>query len=203
MAAVVWGDFCCPWCYVGQARSALLRSLGVEVTSLPYQLHPAVPFEGRPLTLRAGGRIEAVYRQLAAACADEGLPFSQPTRLPDTRLALETAEVVRALIPDAAEPFHREAFATHFVVNANLADRGVLAATLERAGATPREVAHVEEAVLDGAGRDGVTTARELALDLGIAGVPAWQVDGRLVIPGLQDPPFFERMVARLRERPA
>ena len=39
MRAVVWSDYICPWCYLGQDRTALLESLGVEVTVLPFEEH--------------------------------------------------------------------------------------------------------------------------------------------------------------------
>ena len=45
--AVVWSDYLCPWCYVGRDRTAAIEDLGVQVTPLPYELHPEIPPEGR------------------------------------------------------------------------------------------------------------------------------------------------------------
>ena len=38
MEATCWSDYLCPWCYLGQDRSALMASLGLEVVHLPYEL---------------------------------------------------------------------------------------------------------------------------------------------------------------------
>lgn len=37
-----WYDFVCPFCYLGQDRSAVLAERGFTVTSLPYQIDPEI-----------------------------------------------------------------------------------------------------------------------------------------------------------------
>jgi predicted DsbA family dithiol-disulfide isomerase len=38
-----WYDFLCPFCYVGQSRTAILRRYGLDVIELPFQAHPDIP----------------------------------------------------------------------------------------------------------------------------------------------------------------
>jgi predicted DsbA family dithiol-disulfide isomerase len=54
---VVWSDLCCPWCYLGQDRTAHLRSLGCTVTELPFDLHPEWGPQGVPVKPRMFSRI--------------------------------------------------------------------------------------------------------------------------------------------------
>ena len=186
----------CPWCYVGQRRTALLRSLGVTVVHRPYQLHPSTPVGGRPLSLPPGSRIEAVYRHLAEACEREGLPFRLPATTPNTMRFLAATEVVRARWPEAHDALWAAGYAAHFAEGRDVGDPDVVRRLVDQAGADGEAV---DALVADGAGRAEVEAEREVALDAEVTGVPAWRLDGRLLIPGLQDEAFFTRVVERLR----
>ncbi|MEO6987107.1 MAG: DsbA family protein, partial [Aquihabitans sp.] len=87
MDATCWSDYLCPWCYLGQHRDRLLVDLGVTVTHLPYELHPEIPPEGR--AVRPDGRLRTTFDRVEAACDEAGMPFRRPTRMPNTRRALE------------------------------------------------------------------------------------------------------------------
>ena len=41
-----WYDFVCPFCYVGQTRTAILTRYGLSVIELPFQAHPNIPPSG-------------------------------------------------------------------------------------------------------------------------------------------------------------
>ena len=193
--AVVWSDYLCPWCYVGQARTALLERLGVSVVPLPYELHPELPAEGREVSDRARLR----YEHMARLAEEAGLPFRIPDRVPNTRDAHRALLWARATLPaQAVDALHRALFDAMFVAGAFLGDPAVVDEHLACIGADP--VAY-RAAVADGALDQAVTAAREDAIDAGATGAPAWLVDGRLLIAGVQDPAFFERMVARLASR--
>ena len=178
MQAVLWSDYICPWCYLGQDRTALLESLGVEVVARPFELHPETPPSGIPLQVR--------YSKIAAMCAEVGLPFNPPTVLPNSQLALSTAEWVRVNAPEQFGAVHRGLFDAYFVDGRDIGDRDVLA---EIAGTVVDDVAPVRSAM-------------EEAYDAGAAGTPAWLVDNRLLIPGVQDRSYYERMVEKLTSLP-
>src|SRR3954462_6530778 len=124
MHATVWSDYICSWAYLGRDRTDLLRSLGVTVTAQPYELHPDLPPGGR--SVRPDGRVASVHQQIAAMCAEVGLPFRMPEHVPNSRRALETAEVVRQHEPGAFQTLDAALFAAHFVEGHDIGDPDVL-----------------------------------------------------------------------------
>src|SRR5215471_7788984 len=99
MQVQVWSDYICPWCYLGRDRTALLRSLDVEVTPLPFELHPELPPGGRQV--KPNGRLADVYGAIGRECEAIGMPFTPPEHVPNSRRALETAEVIRRRWPES------------------------------------------------------------------------------------------------------
>ena len=199
MHAVVWSDYICPWAYLGRDRTTLLRSLGVDVVSMPYELHPDLPPEGR--TLRPGGRAARVHDAIAEECAAAGMPFRSPSHVPNSLRALATAEVVRAHEPDAFPTVDAALFTAHFVAGRDIADADVLD---EIVGAAGLDAGAVRTMVDNGGGRDAVAASMHRAQENGVAATPAWLfgADGEgLVLPGVQPRELYERIVSRLRAR--
>lgn len=192
MEARCWSDYLCPWCYVGQDRDRLLTELGVTVVHLPYELHPEIPPEGR--TVRPDGRLAPTLDRVAEACAEVGLAFRRPTRMPNTRAALATAEWLRRHDPAAFAEVHRELFAAHFVRGEPIDDPAVIGAIVAGAGG---DAAEVRRAVDDGRAGRYVDESMAAARGHGIASTPTWLV-GELQIPGAVDPATVTRWVQRL-----
>ena len=199
MHAVVWADYICPWAYLGRDRTAFLRSLGVDVVSMPYELHPELPREGR--AIRPDGRTARVHAVIAAECAEVGMPFRVPARVPNSRRALMTAEVVRVLAPSRFHAFDAALFAAHFVDGRDIGDPGELDELVTAAGLPAAEVrARVDR----GEGDEAVSASMVRARDNGVAATPAWLFgeDGEgLVLPGVQPRELYGRIVSRLRAR--
>ena len=199
MQALVWSDYICPWAYLGRDRTALLRSLGVDVVPMPYELHPEIPAAGR--THRPDGRLAQVYAGIAEECAAVGIPFRAPTRTPNSRRALSTAEVVRIHAPDHFTAVDDALFHAHFVEGRDLGDVEVLDEIVASAGLSPDEV---RAAIDEGEGEAAVTASMVRAHANGVAATPAWLfgADGEgLVLPGVQPRELYERIVTRLRAR--
>lgn len=196
MHALLWSDYICPWCYVAQDRTALLGALGVQVEHLPYELHPEIPREGRDLrAARPGGRSDTLYSRIEAECAEVGLPFRRPTRVPNSRLALEVAEHVRLHQPAAFDALDAALFRAHFVDGWAIDDPAVLDTLLTEAGA---DADAVLAAAGDGRTRAAVDESMAAALEEGVAGTPAYLIDGRLLLPGLQPRELYERIVKKM-----
>jgi predicted DsbA family dithiol-disulfide isomerase len=192
----VWSDYICPWAYLGRDRTELLRSLGVTVTSMPYELHPEIPPDGR--TVRPDGRLSRVYADIARQCADVELPFRPPQHVPNSRRALSTAAVVRAHEPSCFDALDDALFAAHFVGALDIGDRDVINQLVADAGASAEDVGALVD---QGEGAEIVATSMRTAHDHGVAATPAWLFGDELVIPGAQPRELFERIVARLRAR--
>lgn len=199
MQALVWSDYICPWAYLGRDRTALLRSLGVDVVPMPYELHPEIPPEGR--SHRPDGRLSQVYAGIEAECREIGVPFRAPTRTPNSRRALSTAEAVRLHAPEHFLAVDDALFRAHFVEGRDLGDDNVLDDIVASVGLSPDEV---RAATDDGEGEAAVTASMVRAHANGVAATPAWLfgADGEgLVLPGVQPRELYERIVTRLRAR--
>lgn len=186
---VVWSDFLCPWCYLGTDRSNRLRALGAEVTTLPYELHPEFPEAGVPVK-------PGYFKRIAALCADVGLPFVEPTRLPNSRRLLATAELVRQHAPEAYPELERRLFAATFVEQRFLGDRTVVDEIVAAVGV---DAAEVREAVDAGIVEQALDASRAAAFERGVTGTPAWLFDGSFLLPGVQDPELYERILTKLQ----
>ena len=193
MRAICWTDYICPWCWLGRDRTRLMRSLGLDVEVRPYELHPELPAEGR--THRTGGRLDHVFDIIAAECRELGLPFTRPVRTPNSRRALETAEVVRLHFPGHFEQLDQSLYEAHWVDSLDIGDRAVIDRLVAEAGASPTEVF---ELVADGIGYDGVRASMASAQDVGVVSTPAWWVNEALLIPGAQPRESIERWVSKL-----
>jgi predicted DsbA family dithiol-disulfide isomerase len=181
-----WYDFICPFCYVGQARNAILVRRGFDVVELPFQAHPEIPAEG----IAAGPRDGPTYAMLAREAEAAGLPLRWPRRLPDTRGALAAAEWTRQLQPVAFPELRRALFAAHFALGEDLGDATVIGRHASDAGV---DLAALQAALADGSAADLVTRAESLGRAHGVNGTPAWLAGGRLIV-GLRPPAEFERL---------
>jgi predicted DsbA family dithiol-disulfide isomerase len=170
----------------------------VAVSPRPFELHPRIPIEGITLRDRWGPRYEqavVMYARIEDECDAVGLPFRRPERIPNTRRALQTAECVRQRYPAAFPVLDRSLFGAHFVEGRFLGDPGVLDELVEAAGA---DAAAVRAEVDSGAWHPVVAASIEAAYDAGVSGTPAWLIDGRSLIPGVQARQTYERVIARL-----
>jgi predicted DsbA family dithiol-disulfide isomerase len=181
-----WFDFICPFCYVGQQRNAILVRRGFEVVALPFQAHPDIPVEG----IAAASRDGPMYRLLEREAASAGLRLRWPPRLPNTRLALAAAEWARRHQPQASAQLHRDLFAAHFALGEDLGDPAVID---RHAVASGIDLGVLHAALADGSAYDAVTEAELEAREYGVAGTPAWLVEGRLIL-GLQPASEFAHL---------
>ena len=194
MQARLWRDYLCPWCYLGRDRTALLEDLGVEVSPMAYELHPEIPPEGR--AVRPDGRFAAVLGRIAAECEAVGLPFRTPTKIANTRRALEVSEVVRTEHPDAFPTVDAAFYDAQWVRDEDLGDTAVIDDVLAAVGIDPASIDRET-------GSRAVAASMAEAWEHDVTGTPAWWVDDRLLIPGVQDRDTVERWIRRLLERSA
>lgn len=196
MEATCWSDYLCPWCYVGQDRSRQMESLGVTVVHRPYELHPEIPAEGR--AIRPDGRLAPTFRRIAAECEEIGLPFSPPTRMPNTRRALETAEQVRLHHPEAFDALHAALFDAHFAAGLAIDDPEVIDRLVASAGAP---AGTVRAAVDAGDAAAAVTASMDEARAAGVSSTPTWVLDNGFAVPGALDHATLERWVTKMVAR--
>jgi|SRR5581483_403609 len=181
-----WYDFLCPFCYVGQSRTAILIRQGLNVVELPFQAHPDIPARGVP----AGPRNGLMYRNLEREAKDAGLTLNWPSRLPNTRRALAAAEWVRRNQPDKFAQFQKGLFAAHFVLGEDLGNQAVIDLHATELGIN---IEALHAALSDGSASMAVKEAETLGRRYGVYGTPAWLIAQRLV-SGLLPVQDFDRL---------
>lgn len=196
MEVPCWSDYLCPWCYVGQDRARVLEARGATVVHLPFELHPEIPASGH--RVRPDGRLSATFDRIEAECAKVGMVFRRPTRTPNTRRALETAEWVRRHHPDAFASLHASLFHAQFATGEAIDDPRVLDRLVAEAGAPADEVC---DAVERGTAAAGVDESMARAREVGVASTPSWVLGPGFVVPGVPDRATFIRWVDRLASR--
>ena len=183
---LVWYDFICPFCYVGQQRTGILAGAGLQIVELPFQAHPEIPVEGIEVGVRTG----AMYEFLEAEAAAAGLPLNWPPRLPNSRLALAAAEWVRRNENDRFAPLHKSLFEAHFARGEDLGDPETIDRHLGTFGIDP---ARFWQAMEEGSAEQAVADAESAGRNIGVRGTPAWLIAGRL-INGLRPVADFEQL---------
>jgi predicted DsbA family dithiol-disulfide isomerase len=164
------------------------------VTWLPFDLHPEYPQEGIPreqLTARYGesGR-EHVRRMFEAA----GLTYNpNPEVVPNSMRALRVTELGRER--GLHKQVHDGLMTAYWDEGRNIGDPDEL---LELATETGLDRAEVEDVLAGDAYLDRVRSSTAEAQSVGVTGVPAFVLDGRLLVLGAQPREVFEAAFERL-----
>ncbi|MDX6426181.1 MAG: hypothetical protein QOD52_1586 [Gaiellaceae bacterium] len=165
------------------------------MTWLPFQLHPEYPPEGLPraeLIARYGESMEAQMRRRFAA---EGLEYNpNPDVIPNTFDALRLTELAREL--GRHDEIHDRLMDAYWRDAVDLGDRNELQRLLHDLPADD-----VERVLASDEYADRVRASTNEAVSVGVTGVPAWVIDGKLLIPGAQPREIFEQAFAQLAQQ--
>jgi predicted DsbA family dithiol-disulfide isomerase len=125
--------------------------------------------------------------------AAAGLPFTLSEHIPNSRDALRVTELARDR--DLHEPLHERLMDAYWAHGEDLGDQEVVRGHALAVGLEPAAV----EVVL-GSDRylDRITASTREAASIGVGGVPAFLLDGTLLVLGAQPEEVFERAFAQL-----
>jgi predicted DsbA family dithiol-disulfide isomerase len=218
----VYSDVVCPWCYIGKRRlEAALQLPGAPLVAVrwrPFQLDPGAPSPGGPVAQayakKFGGpeRASAIIAQVTEAAAAEGLEF----RL-DRAVRSNTFDAHRLLwwvatttdlaavpkpqldasgrLSDPQSALKESLLAAYFTGGLDVSDHRVLVGCAERSGLDPTLAG---EALAAGAGTDEVRAEIAVATAADVTAVPTFVLDGRLALPGAQEPAAIARYLGRI-----
>ncbi|HSI31030.1 MAG TPA: DsbA family oxidoreductase [Miltoncostaeaceae bacterium] len=194
---MIWSDFVCPFCNVARERAAFLREeAGARIDWLPFDLHPEYPPEGIPraeLVRRYGASFSNSVRRMNE---EAGLVYNpHPERVPNTRRALELGEWARAR--GAYDAVHERIMNAYWTEGRDITGWDVLAPLVAEAGLDADD-ARAE--VDSGAFKAPVDASTRVAQEHGIAAVPAFVLDGRLLVSGAQPHEVFREALAKVSE---
>jgi predicted DsbA family dithiol-disulfide isomerase len=123
-----------------------------------------------------------------------GLPIDPPSRNYNSRLALETAELIRARAgDDASGAFHHDVTRAFFTEHADIGQIAAIAALAERYGVSAAEV---EQAWIEHRYSDAVDRFIAAAYRAGVNGVPAMAWPDRSAVVGMQPPENLVRALS-------
>ena len=190
----VIADLVCPFCFIGKRRleQAMQAVQGPsDVSWYPYQLNPDMPETGMSLedylSLRFGSaaNVQPVLDQLAADARTENvdLRFDRIEHVPNTLRAHQVmylAETQRKDQSALAEEF----MTAFFRRGENIGDREILVELGGRHGLLADDVDRVID---DDSSRQVVLSREAQVRSSGIAGVPGFLLNRRLLVIGAQD----------------
>lgn len=209
LALEIVSDVVCPWCYIGkrrleQALALLGKKVSLTLRWRPYELNPDMPATGmdrETYCVRKFGSLDyaqKLYANVAANAHADGLALNHERikRTPNTRAAhrlilLAERHGVQDEIVDGL-------FAAYFVEGRDIGDPQVLLEIAVAAGIA-REV--VSAFLAGDEGNDEITRQETAAHRLGIQGVPAFVLNGRLLFSGAQPPAVIAETLATILPR--
>jgi predicted DsbA family dithiol-disulfide isomerase len=162
------------------------------VTWLPFDLHPEYPPGGLPradLIARYG---DTFHHRLRDRFAEDGLEYNpNPDVVPNSFDALRLTELARDL--GRHEEIHDRLMDAYWRDGVDIGDRNELRRLLHD---LPSD--DVERVLATDEHRDRVHASTAEAQSVGINGIPAWVIDGKLLVPGAQPREVFERVFEQL-----
>jgi len=148
-------------------------------------LHPEVPPDGADKPF-SDAEWPMICARLMGLAERVGLPIDPPRRNANSRLALETMELVRSRAgDDAAANLHHAVSRAFFVDGANIADLDLIAALAAAFKLTKHDV---EMAWQSHEFAEAVDSAIAASRAAGVQGVPAYGWPGRRAISGMMEP---------------
>jgi predicted DsbA family dithiol-disulfide isomerase len=206
-------DVMCPWCIIGWLKfqpviDHFAGRLDFRVQWHPFELNPDMPPEGEDAAahiMRKYGisaeQSRANSGRMAGVAADLGFTFN---RGPDFRMR-NSFDAHRLLCWAGADEDPDQAGATgiqtalklalfqaHFTDNRDVSDHDVLA---DIAASVGLDRARAVAILASDAFADMVRTEEAYWVDRNITGVPAFILDGRMLVPGAQDAEVFIRVI--------
>jgi predicted DsbA family dithiol-disulfide isomerase len=177
----------------------LERRFGAEVMWLPFDLHPEYPVAGIPRAELHARYGDAFHDRLKESFAASGLAYNPPPDVvPNTMRALRVTELARE--HGLHRQVHDRLMRAYWEEARNIGGGGELLAVAVEAGLDESEAADV---IAGDAYRDRVLASTAEAQSIGITGIPAFLLDGRLLVLGAQPRGVFEQALAQLgREGP-
>lgn len=188
------GDLVCPFCYLGKRRLDAAMQFVHGPRRLgwyPYQLNPDMPVEGQAfeqyLQKRFGSKaaVQPVFDKLKAEGREVGIEFAfdKLKHIPNTLPAhqvLYLAET-RGLDP---MPMVEELMSAYLTRGEDIGDRDVLVELAARHGLPADQVSNI---IVDEGARSTVLEQENQVRGSGIAGVPGFLMNRRLLLIGAQD----------------
>ena len=121
--------------------------------------------------------------------------MNPPSRFQPTRKAHQAALVVEHESPKAIETYHDRLSAAIWVEERDIEDP-VFLSNLAQDLDVPPDL--IERVLMNDELWPAVVSSMERAHAWGATGTPSWVIDTKLMVPGLQDDEFFDRVIEKM-----
>jgi len=196
LPVVLFSDYICPFCYIGDRRLARLSErYDLKVERRFLEIHPDTPPGGMPVSEL--GYPPEQWRQMMASLSrmadEEKITLAERKITTNSRKALLLAEAAQKEGAEVFETLNEKLFAAFFGEGRNIGDDGVLRSLAQEAGVPPEIV---ERAWSEPAYEQMLRANQAIAGQLGITGVPAYLFGNRIVMGAVPT----ETLLAAARE---
>jgi predicted DsbA family dithiol-disulfide isomerase len=167
------------------------------VVWLPFDLHPEYPPEGIPREQLLARYGEGATDRMRSFFAERGLEYNpNPEVVPNSLRALRLTELARKLGLHTAA--HDRVMDAYWADARDIGDPEVL---LELASEIGLPAEDVDDVLAGERFHDVVRSSTDQAVSIGANAVPAFVLDGRLLVLGAQPEAVFEQAVEQLAAR--
>lgn len=164
-----------------------------RVQWLPFDLHPEYPPGGIPRSELERRYGPGIHDHTRAFFQRHGLAFNPPDVIPNSFDALRLTELARDR--GVHGPFHDRLMEAHWAEATNVGEHDFLRKAAAEVG-LPEDA--VEQTLAGDAYAERVRASTREAQSIGITGIPAFVLDGRVLVLGAQPRGAFERAFAQL-----
>ena len=172
----------------------MAQEYDVEVTWLPFELHPEIPPEGMDLPPHIRAGFGGMSERLQQMAREMGREMVIPDRIPNSRRALEASEYARE--QGKHDDFHRVVFQKFYGKGQDMSDWAVLRAAAEEVELDSDEM---QQKTDGGDYKTAVDEKFNTARMMGITGVPAYILGDKYAIIGAQPYEVFQQTMTRLK----
>ncbi|TFG28793.1 MAG: DsbA family oxidoreductase [Promethearchaeota archaeon] len=194
---VVYSDYICPFCYIGFHRMEKLKEqFELDIEWQPFEIHPETPKEGFFVNNLPfpKGYLDMVFANVKRLADEDGLTVQFSGTLPNSRLALFTAEFARK--NGKFDDFHKLVFESYWKEGKDIGNLSLLLDLAESIGLNRNEIqAYIKN-------DDPLKELQKSLIELrkyGINGVPTFIIGDRMVV-GAQSYEVFRNVIQTVLE---
>lgn len=188
----IYSDYICPFCFIGKERvDRLEEKFGIDVEWKGFEIHPETPAGGGDLASLGfdEDRVTAIRSRVRELSEEAGLKLNLPSRISNSRLALQIAEFARE--KGRAREYHEAVFRAYWQEGKDIGDRELLFSLATQVGLDSEEL---DAYLKSGKAADKLKQHLKEVMEYGIDGVPTFVIGNKMVV-GAQPYEVLEKVL--------
>ena len=177
---IVYSDYICPFCFIGKERvDRLEEKFEIDVEWKGFEIHPETPPDGSDLASLGFNEatVAAISSQVRNLSEDADLKLNLPSRISNSRLALQIAEFAKE--KGKFKEYHEAVFRAYWQEGKDIGHREQLFSLAVQADLDLEEL---ESYLESGKATDKLSQHLQEVRDYGISGVPTFVIGNKIVV---------------------